>query len=406
MKKTINQSLSILAALLFVVSSTVVAQQSDYQIQQDFRADYSELVNRVDNAVSSEDLEGLNADIDALEADYSEYSGIIDAALYPDTFSGKVDDLRSRYSASEQNISVIEQLNERIRDLMGELDQFRDELANLDEEQADLKQQLDRSSANERRQAALIRQYRQNLEQRDEFVTEFLENLMTKYQSMDAATQSEIADAAERMDDNPVEVLKTIISEYTNIADQSSDLTSAEYLAMRAQHGYFVDVWDRIGDRLTNTFAPDSPVQERQEISDLLAAWQASVDNKLWNALSTSFNQNGIELGAFTSPSTFFDALGIYVREAAETALESNREEDYEAYRNFANFWNSTVKGQWGELLIQGDVLSTSEMAEIDVQLGTWGENAPPTSNLMFILFLISLAVIIGLVVLLVTKKN
>ena len=406
MKKTINQSLSILAALLFVVSSTVVAQQSDYQIQQDFRADYSELVDRVDNAVSSEDLEGLNADIDALEADYAEYSSLINAALYPDTFSDRMSDLRNRYAASSENISVIEQLNERIRGLMNELDDFRDQLAEMDEDQADLKQQLDRSSANERRQAALIRQYRQNLEQRDEFVTEFLENLMTKYQSMDAATQSEIAEAAERMEDNPVEVLKTIILEYTNIADQSSDLGSADYLAMRAQHGYFVDVWDRIGDRLTNTFTPDAPVQERQEISDLLAAWQASVDNKLWNALSTSFNQNGIQLGSFTSPSSFFDALGIYVREASETAMESNSEEDYEAYRNFANYWNSTVKGQWGELLIQGNVLTTSEMAEIDVQLGTWGENAPPTSNLMFILFLISLAVIIGLVVLLVTKKK
>jgi predicted nucleic acid-binding Zn-ribbon protein len=406
MKKTIYNSLSILAALLFVVSSTVVAQQSDYQIQQDFRADYSELVNRVDNAVSSEDLEGLNADIDALEADYSEYSSIIDAAIYPDTFSERMDDLRSRYAASDQNITVIEELNERIRGLMEDLDQFRGQMTELDEEQADLKEQLDRSSANERRQAALIRQYRQNLEQRDAFVTEFLENLMTKYQSMDSSTQSEIADAAERMEDNPVEVLKTIISEYTNTADQGSDLSSADYLGMRAQHGYFADVWDRIGDQLTNTFAPDSPVQERQEVSDMLAAWQASIDNKLWNALSTSFNQNGIELDSFTGSDAFFDALGVYVRNASQAAVESNSEEDYETYRNFANYWNSTVKGQWGEVLVQGDVLSPSQMAEIDVELGTWGENAPPTSNLMFILFLISLAVIIGLVVLLVTKKS
>ncbi|WP_069131325.1 hypothetical protein [Rhodohalobacter halophilus] len=406
MKKSIQQTLSIFAALLFVISSTAVAQQSDYQIQQDFRADYSELVNRVDNAVSSDDLQGLNADIDALEADYSEYSSIINAALYPETFSQRIEDLRNRYTASEQNITVIEELNERIRGLMDELDGFRNQLSDLDEEQANLKEQLDRSSANERRQAALIRQYRENLETRDQFVTEFLENLMTKYQSMDAATQSEIADAAERMEDNPVEVLKTIIAEYTNTANQSSDLAAGDYLAMRAQHGYFADVWDRIGDRLTNTFTPDSPVQERQEVSDMLAAWQASIDNKLWNSLSTAFNQNGIELGSFTSASTFFDALGIYVRESSQQAVESNSEEDYEVYRNFANFWNSTVKGQWGELMIQGNVLSTSEMAEIDVELGTWGENAPATSNLMFILFLVSLAVIIGLVVLLVTKKN
>lgn len=406
MKNTIYNTLSILTALLFVVSSTVVAQQSDYQIQQDFRADYSELVNRVDNAVSSEDIEGLEADIDAFEANYSEYSSLINSAVYPETFSGKVEDLRSRYAASEQNILVIERLNERIRELMGEMDEVRSEVSELDEEQADLQEQLDRASANERRQAALIRQYRQNLEQRDAFVSDFMESLMTKYQSMDAATQEEIAEAAERLEDNPVELIKTIVAEYTNIADQSSNLEAGDYLGMRAQHGYFVDVWDRIGDRLTNTFTPDAPVQQRQEVSDMLDAWQASIDNKLWNALSTSFNQNGIELPAFTSSDTFFDALGTYVSNAVESSRESNSEEDLEEYRTFANYWNSTVKGQWGELLVAGNVLSNSEMAEIDVQLGTWGEAAPPTSNLMFILFLISLAVIIGLVVLLVTKKK
>lgn len=406
MKKSMQQTLSIFAALLFVISSTAVAQQSDYQIQQDFRAEYSELVERVDNAGSSEELADLGSDIEALEADYSEYSSIINSAIYPDTFSDRIEDLRNRQAGAEEDISVIEELNEQVDELTAELDEFRNQLSEMDEEQADLKEQLDRSSSNERRQAALIRQYRENLEQRDQFVTEFLENLMTKYQSMDSETQDEISDAAERMEDNPVEVLKTIIAEYTNDADQSSDLEAGDYLAMRAQYGYFSDVWDNIGEQLTNTFAPDEPVQERQEVSDMLEAWQASVDNKLWNSLSTAFNQNGIELESFTSADSFFDALGIYVREASEAAVESNSEEDLETYRNFANFWNSSVKGQWGDLMVEGNVLTNSEMAEIDVELGTWGENAPPKSNLMFILFLVSLAVIIGLIVLLVTKKN
>jgi predicted nucleic acid-binding Zn-ribbon protein len=405
MKKLLYAQLSTLAALLFVVSSTVVAQQSDYQIQQDFRADYSELVDRVDSAVF-EEIDELSADIDALEADYAEYSSIINAAVYPETFSGKIDDLRNRFRIAEQNLTVIEDLNQRISELMEELEGFRGQLADMDEEQADLREQLDRSSANERRQAALIRQYRQNIEQRDQFVSEFLENLLSKYQQLDSDTQAELAEAAERMEDNPVELVKTIIAEYTNQADQSTDLAPGDYLAMRAQHGYFADVWDRIGNRLTETFMPDSPVQARQEVSDMLSAWQASVDNKLWNSLSTSFNQNGIELPAFTSASTFFDALGVYVDNAVSASMEQNSEEDYEAYRNFANYWNTTVKGQWGELLVNGNVLTTSEMAEIDMKLNEWSEHAPPTSNLMFILFLISLAVIIGLVVLLVTKKN
>jgi predicted nucleic acid-binding Zn-ribbon protein len=406
MKKLMKTTFSTIAALLFVASATVVAQQSDYQTQQDFRAEYSELVDRVDNASTPGELEDISADIDALEADYAEYSGIINSAIYPDTFSGRISDLRNRYTSTYNNIRALKDSDERISELMAQIDDYRSRLTQLDEDIADLKEQLDRSATNERRQAALIRQYRQNIEQRDAFVSEVLEQLLTRYQELDSATQSEIADAVERLGDNPVELLKTIITEYTQMADQASGLEAPDYVRMRAQHGYFSDVWSRIGERLSNTFAPNNPVEARQEVSDLLAAWQSSIDNKLWNALTTSFNQNGIELPAFTSAETFNNALNAYVDNAMEVSMESNSEEDYQVFRNFSNYWNNTVKGQWGELLVNGNVLSTSQIAAIDVKLNSWGENAAPTSNLMFILFLISLAVIIGLVVLLITKKS
>jgi hypothetical protein len=406
MKKTMKTTFSTIIALLFVASATVYAQQSDYQIQQDFRASHSELVDRIDNATTSGELSEISSDIDALEADYSEYSSIINAALYPDTFSGKVRDLRNRYNSAYGHVSALADANERISELMAQVDDFRNRLAEMDEEIADLKQQIDRSSANERRQAALIRQYRQNIEQRDAFVSEVLEQLMKRYQEVDSATQAEIADALERLSDNPIELLKTIIAEYTSMADQDSGLEAPDYVRMRAQHGYFSDVWSRIGERLSNTFAPDNPVEARQEVSDMLAAWLSSIDNKLWNALTTAFNQNGIELPAFTSASTFNTALNTYVDNAIEVSQESNSEEDYQTFRNFSNYWNNTVKAQWGELMVNGGILSTSQIAAIDVKLNTWGEASTPTSNLMFILFLIALAVIIGLVVLLVTKKS
>lgn len=406
MTNVLKTSLSAVAALLLFASSTVVAQQSDYQVQQDFRAGYAELTDRVNQATTSEELEDIEAEIDALEADYSEYSEIINAALYPETFEDRVDILRNRYSAAEQNIAQIESLNEQVRELTEEIDGFRDRVSRMDEDAADLQEQIDRASANERQQAALIRQYRQNLEARDEFVTDMLEELMKRYQELDSQSQSELAEAAERMSDDPVALLRTVIAEYTNYADRDAGLEAPDYVRMRAQHGYFSEVWDRIGERLSETFAPDNPVETRQEVEDMLSAWQSSIDNKLWNALTTAFNQNGIELSSFTSPESFNNALNEYVDNAMEVSRESNSEEDYEVYRNFSNYWNNTVKAQWGELLVSGDILSNSDIAAIDVKLNSWGEEAAPTSNLMFILFLISLAVIIGLVVLLVTRSN
>ncbi len=394
-------------ALFFIfASSALVAQQSDFQIQQDFRAEMAALNERVELAVSTQELEVLEEELASLRDRFSEYSAIINAAIYPDTFEASVNRAEDNRAAFAERYAVIEQLNERVDDLNAEMDVFRDRINQMTLESEDLQDQIERSAASESRQAALIRQYRQNIELRDSFVSDFLEELLMRYQTMDRSTHEGLAETTGRMDDNPLQVIKTIISEYINVADQTSGLETPDYLGMRAQHGYFSDVWGRIGDRLVNTFDPDRPVQAKQEVEDLLAAWLASVDNRLWNSLTTAFNQNNIQLGPFTSPQTFNTALNNYVDGGIEISLESNSEEDYRIYRNFRDFWNNTVKASWGEALVDGNILSQSDIAAIDIKLNSWGEAAQPTSRLMFILFLVSVAVILGLVILLLMKSK
>lgn len=406
MKKLMKSTISTFAVLLFVAGTTVTAQQSDYKVVQDFKADYNELVNRVDNAVSSDDLSEIIADIDALEAENSGHSSLIDGYMYPDTFEGKISDLRARYGAADNNVGVIESLNQKIAELEAEMTELRDRLGALDEDSQAIAQRLERAAANERRLSTLVRQYRENLENRDAFVSELLEDLLKRYQTMDAQTQEEISAAAVNLEDNPLALLRTILAEYINLADRETGLESEDYIRMRAQHGYFSDVWSNVGERMASTYASEESVQAKQEVDDHLNAWRASVDNKLWNALSTSFNQNGIQLPTFTSASAFNNALNTYVDEMTEISRGQNTEEDLEVHNNFSEFWNNTVKAEWGEYLVAGKVLSQGDIAAIDVKISGWGQAAAPTSNLMFILFLISLAVIIGLIVLLVTKKN
>ena len=407
MKKVMKPTISTLAALLMIFAGTTVfAQQSDYQVQQDYRADYSEISQDIDSAVSSDDVSQISDAINQLEAEYSGYEELLNAALYPETFQGQISDLRESLSGTENNIVAVEELNERIAQLQSEMEDLRNQIVQMDEEASALRQRMDRSASNERRLSALVTQYRQNIEARDAFVNDFLENLLSKYQSMDVQTQSDMAEASESMDDNPLALIQTVLSEYINQADQESNLTAPDYIRMRAQHAYFGDVWDSIGERLANTYASESPVQARQEITDLLSTWEASINNKLWNSISTDFNQNGIELPSFSSSDEFATALNTFVDNSIETAAEQNDQADLDLFQSFSDYWNNTVKADWGEYLVNGDVLTQGDIAEVDVKLGDWARNAEPVSNLMFILFLISLAVILGLIVLLVTKKS
>ncbi|MFO7846871.1 MAG: hypothetical protein R6V27_09940 [Balneolaceae bacterium] len=406
MKKVMKPTISTLAALLMIFAgSSAIAQQSDYQIQQDFRAEVSSISEQIDQATTSEDVSEITSSIDELEADFSGYEDLLNAALYPDTFEDHVGGLRDRLSGTQANIETVEQLNERVEELQAEIDEMRNELTQMNEDSDALRERMERSAENERRLSGLVSQYRQNLEERDEFVSDFLDNLLSRYEAMDSETQSEIAEASEGLEDDPLALVETILSEYINQSDRDSNLEAPDFVRMRAQHAYFDEVWDRIGERMANAYAPDNPVESEQEITDLLEAWQASIDNKLWNALSTAFNQNGIELPAFTSNEAFFNALTTFVDDATETAQNQNEEADYELYESFSEYWNNTVKSDWGQLLVNGNVLTQEQIAAVDVRLGEWGRSAEPVSNLMFILFMISLAVIIGLIVLLVTKK-
>jgi len=406
MKKRLTTTISTLAALLLFASGSLIAQDSDYRILQDFRADYNEINERMQDAESSDDISEIADMISELESDYSGHESLINSAIWPDTFEDRLNILRTSLAGSERDFRTIEELNERIAELQSDIDEYRTQIDQLDEDSEALRQQLERASANERRLSGLVTQYRENIESRDEFVSGFLENLLNRYQAMDSQTQSEIAEASERLQDDPLELLRTIISEYINQADRETGLEAGDYLRMRAQHADFNSVWDQVGENMSVAYAADSPVQARQEITDLLSAWRASIDNKLWNALSTAFNQNGIELPAFTSADAFRNALNQFVDDASSIARDQNDEADQQLFESFNNFWNGTVKADWGQYLIVGDVLSEGDIAEIDIKVADWARHAEPVSNLMFILFLISLAVIIGLIVLLVTKKS
>jgi uncharacterized coiled-coil protein SlyX len=408
MKYIMNKTFSTFFAMLLIAVSysTVEAQQSDYEIQQEFRAEYSQIVEWIDNAVSSDDLEEISNQIDELEANYSEHAAIISAAVNPDTYNSRMNDLRSRFAAAQENIATIEELNERIAELNADLDEFRDRLAGLDERTEALQREIRDSQANERRLSNLVRQYRESIQERDRFVGRFLEDLLNRYESVDAATADEIADQADRLDDNPVDLVRTILGEYVNYVNQQTDLTAPEYLSMKAQHVYFTQLWDQIGERLTTIFDADEPVQSYQEVRDLLANWNSSIDNRIWGAISNAFAQNNIDLDNFTNANAFYNSLQSYISSSIEASRDQNREEDLERFQSFSNFWNNTVKASWGETMMAGEVLSYSQLASIDGQLSEWNVAAVPTSNLMLILFLISIAVIIGLIVALVRKKQ
>lgn len=403
---TLTKQFSLFVVLTLCTGMAAVAQQSDYQIQQNFQAEYEELLERIEQAQTTEALQEIEDAINDLNDEYEEHADIIDAATFPESLDAAISTLRETHSARVENITKIEDLNEQVQQLEEEMQGVESRLQELDRERQSLQQKISESTENEARQAALIRQYRENIEERNLFVSNFLGELLSRYQAMDTAQQQEISEAAGRLEENPVDVIQNVINEYINMMEQTQALQVNDYVSMRAQHGYFVEVWNIIGEQLVNTFAPENPAQTQEEVNKLLSSWENSINNNLWASIRTAFSENGIELAEFNSSEEFFNALNSYLDSAIETSVERNSEEDYQVYQEFNNFWNSTVKGEWGEMLIEGNILTQSQISSIDSRLDDWRDEATPTSNLTFILLIVSIAVIIGLIVLLLTRKS
>lgn len=403
---TFVKQISLFIVLSLFTGFSAFAQQSDYQIQQDFQTEYTELLERIEQAGTTEALAEIEVAINELETNYNEHTDIINAALYPETFENVLRTLRNNHAEAVENVTTIEDLNEEILSLESELDSFRSRLERMNQETADLQQKIRESTQNEARQAALIRQYRENIEERNLFVSNFLGELLSKYQSMDRAERQEITEAAGRLEENPVDIIQNVINEYITMMEQAEGLETPDFVSMKAQHGYFVEVWNQIGEQLTTTFTPDNPEQAYANVNQLLSNWQESISTNLWASLQAAFSENDILLNEFSSSEEFNDALHNYIDSAYEVSVDANSEEDYQVYRNFNSFWNDTVKTEWGEMFIEGDILTQAQIAAVDLKLDNWRDEATPKSNLTFILLIVSIAVIIGLIVLLLTRKS
>src|SRR5690625_7335911 len=89
--------------------SAAVAQESDYEIQQQFRADYNEISAMLENATSLDDLEDVAGRVQEFINDYQQHTDMINAALYPNTASAIEHELHVQYEVICNTISTFEE---------------------------------------------------------------------------------------------------------------------------------------------------------------------------------------------------------------------------------------------------------------------------------------------------------
>lgn len=404
MKNRISKTITIFSALVMMSAfvASAEARQTDREIPQQFQQEYQEIERMINEAETLDDLRATQDRVNQLLNDYREHTTVINRAIHPETIGGRFEDLRVNFMAMQSKIRTIQRQDRSLDRLRSELSRTRTRLDQSDNHIAWL---LSRVSELEQRvltaEEGTGEELSAALRERDRFVTEFLTDLLERYESVDASAQQEMNAIFERLDDSPVDLLRTILGEHLMYAQQATGLTTTNLLNMKAQHTHFNDWWQRFGSNLTETFEPGNAAEAQSEINERISSWSAAIDGQLWNSISDAYAQQGFSLPSFGSSQEFYDAQASYIRDQTETARGQNNEEDLEQFRSYSEFWNGSVKSEWGEALTASAVLSHSQIANIDRLLADWSQAAVParTGNLMTILFLISLVVNIGLIV-------
>lgn len=399
-----------LASLLVAANLSYAQQvQSDYQVQQEFKQTYKELSNNLENIETPAQADSLIARVRQLENTFSEHEELLDQALFPETYEERMRSLKKRTVTVQNRLTVIHEQEQKLKERNKKLTEYSTRLAQLNSQTDSLQNAIEKSVRSEKQLSNLVRQYRENLEQRDELILSIVDSVMIAYRNLDIQSLQDLENAQKRArfdaDGNALKMIRNIAGENVEFLKSNPDLSAEEYLRMNAVHQEFVEMWQKVGTELVDIYGGENPAEAQKQVKLNIQEWGQMVDRQTWAALNRSLEEEGINIPEFGDRKSFYNGLNSYVTDAVENSTENATDKGYNRYRNFYTFWNSQVHSNWAGYLDDANILSNKQMASIDKKVDQWASIAKPESNLLVYLFGASILAVVVLGVILVREK-
>ena len=111
--------ISILTVLfgLFSLSAGAQTVQSDYEIQKSFKKQYAKYQDRVEVISSPDSAQVLIASIKEFDQQYSEHAELLNKALYPDTYSQRMEELKRSSVVAMNRVQTFTQQETKLSEM-------------------------------------------------------------------------------------------------------------------------------------------------------------------------------------------------------------------------------------------------------------------------------------------------
>ncbi|MBO6793371.1 MAG: hypothetical protein JJ895_05640 [Balneolaceae bacterium] len=391
----------IVPILLILPVAQVSAQNSDYELVKDFNSKTELISHKIQNAITTVQIQGIEAELDSVEQKYADHKEIINHAIYPATFNEEIEALRANLITNEHRLYLIENQREQLFDLSNQVMAHRAEINRMYAQVDSLNREIELSQASEARLSQLVQNYRNKVEQRDRLLFGMIDSLLFTHQKLQATMSTEQSMETYMISDdsNPLAMIHQIIEQNIEATHANNAMLSVnDHLRMRSLQIQFERTWDRTKDDFTDVYSNDD-VDWGAQIDSALKQWRMIASKKMWDSVDQYLAQNEIDLGAFDNRLSFYQAMDSFIAEGYEISKDEFLVSDsFQEFVEFEEFWNETFKTKWIPKTPEGVLLSEDQISTIDAALTDWEETARPIHPMLAAIIALAIVSLTGFI--------
>jgi hypothetical protein len=402
-----NRPVSVLCLLLllFLPVTGLSQERSDYEIQQSFVKEYSAIMKGIEGASSVVECVDLELRIAELDSIYAPHRAMLNKALYPEGFQGRLDKARGQLALTKDKLNIIETQYDRIVELETQVKALSEEVARLSGENSGLLAELERLRATGAKDKttidslnAMVISLKRGLRERDEMIFALVDSLFLQYgKDVEQMQDREKSGAVSKLERRNVltNVKKAIEDNLKFLA--ATELRASDVASVAGQQQQFASKWKGLGPKLTALYMGTGAkgAKELAAIDTMLTRWDRSVDAATWRVLNGEFSERGLAVQEFQTGQQFYDHVVAFVDSEIVRAREKREEGAYQVYSTFVDsVWNPLIKKEWMPVLLAGGKLRTEQQEAIEARLAEWESAAGPPATLSYVVIILIILVV------------
>jgi len=402
---------SLMICIAFIAPTVPAQEKSDFELIQSFKQKLSDVNKLIERASTVQECVDITSRIDDLEKEYADNVALLDKALYPDGYKGKIALVRTQLRMSQDKLGIIETQYLRINELEAQVKSLSGKVDSLTGENANLLQQVQKMGVEANNAAAgmastrglidslnkVISKLRNNIQERDQMIFALVDSLFMQYdKSVTSMKDVEKQSLAGRLERRSVfgNMKKSIQDNLAFL--QTTQLSSKDLVEMINEQKKFASQWKAFGAKLQGLYEPGKKgANDVKEVQTLLDEWGQKADASFWHGLNLAFKEHGLAVKGFASGNEFKTNLLNFIDTEIKDAGAGKKDESMKAYQSFYDsVWVTQLKPAWIPLLVDSGRISDSDRQEIETQVASWGSAVGPSRIWLYVLIIVVVLVV------------